>query len=114
MAGKYGFMLDQGATWRTVLAVDVDGIPLDLTGYTARMQARSTVTDAETVFSWTSTGGELLIDGPAGTITLNIPDTVTAAYAAGAYVYDLEIESADGTTTRLLQGPFTISAEVTR
>ena len=114
MAGKYAWTLDQGATWNTQLTVAVDGVAMNLTGYTARMQARTSVDATSTVFSWTSTGGELVLGGAAGTITLNIPDTVTTTYTPGAYVYDLEIESGGGETPRLLQGTFTITPEVTR
>ena len=114
MAGNYAFILDQGATWDTQMTWKVGTTPVDLTGYTARMQARSTVDSTTTIFSWTSGGGQLVLGGAAGTITLAIADSVSATYPAGTYVYDLELESGGGETTRLLQGTFTIVAEVTR
>ena len=114
MAGKYAFTLDQGATWDTSLYIEVDGSPMDLTGYTARMQARATIPDDTVIFSWTSDGGQLVLGGTAGTVILNVADTITAAYPSGTFVYDLELESDTGRTMRLLQGPFTITPEVTR
>lgn len=114
MAGKYSFVMDQGATWDTQLTWKIAGTPVDLGGYTARMQARSTVDATTTVFSWTSAGGQIVLGGAAGTITLNIADSVTSTYADGTYVYDLEVESSGGVTTRLLEGTFTIVPEVTR
>lgn len=114
MAGKYSFVLDQGSTWDTVMTWKIGGTPVNLTGYTARMQARATADSTSTVFSWTSGAGQLVLGGALGTITLNIPDTVTAGYTAGTYVYDLELESGGGATTRLLEGTFTITREVTR
>lgn len=114
MAGKYSFTLDQGATWNNVLTWKVNGAAVNLTGYSARMQARETVDATTTVFSWSSAGGELVLGGAAGTITFAIADSVTATYPDGTFVYDLELESGGGETTRLLQGTFTIVPEVTR
>ena len=114
MAGKYTFVMDQGATWDNVLTWKISGNPVNLTGYTARMQARSTVDSTTTIFSWTSGAGQLILGGAAGTITMAIPDSVTATYPAGTYVYDLELESGGGDTTRLLEGTFKITPEVTR
>lgn len=114
MAGKYTFVMDQGSTWNTVLTWKISGTPVNLTGYTARMQARSTVDATTTIFSWTSAGGQLVLGGAAGTITFNVADSVTSTYPDGTYVYDLEVESGGGETTRLLQGTFQIVPEVTR
>jgi hypothetical protein len=47
-------------------------------------------------------------------VTLSLTAAVTAAIVAGVYVYDLELVSSGGIVTRLLQGTFTVSAEVTR
>lgn len=114
MAGKYSFVMDQGSTWDTVLTWKIGGTPVNLTGYSARMQARSTVDATSTIFSWTDTGGQLVLGGALGTVTFAVADTVTATYPAGTYVYDLELESGGGATTRLLSGTFTITPEVTR
>jgi len=54
----------------------------------------------------------LTLGGAAGTISISISATNTAAITAGNYVYDLELTS--GTTvTRLLEGQFYVSPEVT-
>ena len=114
MAATYRWTADQGATWNTVFTYAIDGTPVDITGYTARMQVRSTVDATSTIASFTTTGGTIVLGGSAGTITMNVTATATAAIAAGSYVYDLEIVSGAGVVTRLLQGPFVVSAEVTR
>jgi hypothetical protein len=50
-----------------------------------------------------------------GTITLTLPASVTANIAPGRYVYDTIIrESANNTTTRILEGIFEVSPAVTR
>ena len=91
------------------------GSPLDLTGYTARMQVRGTVGSPDTLFSLTSDlGGGITIIGATGTMTLLVSDSVTAAWTWTYGVYDLEIESPSGETTRLLKGEVEINSEVTR
>jgi len=37
-----------------------------------------------------------------------------ATVVAGRFVYDFEVESAGGEVTRILEGKFTVKAEVTR
>jgi hypothetical protein len=54
------------------------------------------------------------LGGAAGTITLTISATDTAALTSGRGVYDLELVSGSGIVTRLLQGVATISRNVTR
>ena len=54
-AARYPIRIEQGATWRTVLTVKDDtGQPVDLTGYTGRMQIREDY-DAATVLGELST-----------------------------------------------------------
>ena len=114
MAGTHNFICEQGATFtREITWLDSEGVPVNLTNYTARMQVRATASSASTLLSLTSSGGDITLGGTAGTITIAISATATAAVAAGCYVYDLEL--VDGATVyRLLQGDFTVDAEVTR
>jgi hypothetical protein len=94
-------------TWK------IDNVAVNLTGYTARLQARIDVDETETILSLT-TGAGITLGGAAGTITLNQTATQTALLPKGEYVYDLELQSSGGIVTRLLQGELNISAEVTR
>jgi hypothetical protein len=114
MAGTHNFICEQGATFsREITWLDSQGLPVNLTGYTARMQVRATASAASTIFSLTSPSGGIVLGDATGTITITIAATATAAAPAGCYVYDLEL--VDGSTVyRLLQGDFTVDAEVTR
>lgn len=115
MAAQYDFVCDQGATFsRSLTWQDSTGSPINLTTYTARMQVRATVESAAAAISLTTENSRITLGGVAGTITLTISATDTAALTAGEYVYDLELVAASGTVTRLIQGCFTIDAEVTR
>lgn len=114
MAGTHNFVCEQGATFsREITWLDSSGLPVNNSGYTARMQVRATASSASTLLSLTSSGGDIVLGGADGTITITVSATATAAVAAGCYVYDLEMEQS-GTVYRLLQGDFTVDAEVTR
>lgn len=102
----------QGATWDYQLVWKSGGSPVDLTGYSARLQARATYNTSSTVLSLTS-GNGITLGGTAGTITLAASATTTAAIPAAQYVYDLELVNGS-TVTRLVQGYLNVSAEVTR
>lgn len=114
-AAYWKIRIDQGETWRMVLRLRDPNGPIDLTGYTARMQIRSTMASPEPLFGLTSSlGGGITIIEATGTMTLLIADVVTAAWQWTYGLYDLEIESPSGETTRLLKGEIEVSAEVTR
>lgn len=116
VAGQYNIVADQGATFtRTVTWLDANSQPVDLTGYSARMQVRQRYVSTSTVLSLTSTPAAGITLGTTnGQITIQVSATSTAAVAAGEYRYDLELVSGSGVVTRLLMGSFTVRAEVTR
>jgi hypothetical protein len=113
MAGAYNFTIEQGATFNLLMTWRIDNVAVNLTGYTARLQARIDVDETDTILSLT-TGAGITLGGAAGTITLDQTATQTALLPKGEYVYDLELQSSGGIVTRLLQGELNISAEVTR
>lgn len=114
-AGTLDFTIEQGATFNLLLTWKIDTVPVNLTNWTARLQARVDVEDTETVLSLTTdANGGITLGGAAGTISLDRTATQTALLPGGTYVYDLELISAIGAVTRLVQGELTISAEVTR
>ena len=116
----HDMIVDQGATVNTVFTIKNSArSALDITGYVARMQVRrfdgTTRDPSPTVIAeYTSYDGYLIIGDTAGTVTLHIPPAEMAAYEPGSYVYDLEVESSLGETTRIVQGKFIVRAEVTR
>jgi hypothetical protein len=115
VAGKYDFYIQQGATFnRTIVWKDGNEVPVDLNGYTARMQVRKTVTATAAILSLTTENGKITLGGNLGTIVLNLNPADTESLETFCGVYDLELQSASGFVTRLLQGQVTISREVTR
>jgi len=87
--------------------------PVDLTGYTARMQIRERLEDSTTIAELTTENSKIVLGGVAGTIQLLLTDTETSAITTNG-VYDLELISGGGVVTRLMQGKTILSKEVTR
>ncbi len=87
MAGTHDIVCDQGATFSRVFTwEDSTGVPVNLTGYTGRMQVRETVTAASTLLSFTTENGGMTLGSTAGTITVTATAATTAAVSAGCYV----------------------------
>ena len=114
-AAVYNLYIEQGTTFsKTLTWKDSSGNPINLTGYTARMQFRRSAASADALYTASSTGGQITMGGALGTVAIVLPATDTAAFDFGCAVYDLEVESAGGIVTRLLEGGVEVSLEVTR
>lgn len=112
--GQYDILAPQGATFAETFTYKVGGTPVNLTSYTARMQVRKTPSSDTKIIDLTTENGGITLGGAAGTIAVSISATAMAAVSAGKYRYDLEIVSAGGVVTRLIEGVFLVTAEVTR
>lgn len=107
----------QGATFRRTFQwkTGSPATPVDLTGYTARMQIRKKVTDATPVLTLTSAaGGITFTNRSQGQFEIVISADATAALTIKTGVYDLELIAANNEVTRLIQGTVEVSPEVTR
>lgn len=124
-AGKYSFVIEQGATFTIQLDYkDNTGNPINLTGYSGKMQIRPTVT-SDTVYLTLSSS--LAVDGSglnfsgsgginpptSGTIGVIIAASTSDALNFDQAVYDLEIYK-NSTVTRLIEGNVKLSKQVTR
>lgn len=114
-AATRDILIEQGATFRyNLIWKDSAGTPVNLTGYTARMQIRRKHSDPAVLLSLTTENGAITLGGSAGTINILATATGTASLPAKDSVYDLELVSGDATVTRLIEGAVTITPEVTR
>lgn len=114
-AGTFNFTVELGATFlQTFRWKDKEGDLVDLSGYTARMHIRRYVNSESPEVILTTENGRITLGGADGTITLSLSAAETSAVDIPNGVYDLELESADGHVTRLLEGTVTFSREVTR
>ena len=106
--------VEAGTTWQLYMTLKNDsGNVIDLTGYSARMKVRPTA-DSPTVLVSLTSGSGITLGGTFGTIVVDRSATQTALYRFKSGVYDLEMESGTGVVTRLLEGVFVVSPEVTR
>lgn len=112
--GKYNFLCPQGTTFNKRLSYQINSIPVDLTGYTARMQVREKAASSTKILDLTTENGGLVINEGDGTVTINVAASVTSEIFPKNYVYDLEIVSNEDEVTRLIEGGFNVTAEVTR
>ncbi len=109
----WDFVAPQGIPFDHIITKLVQGSPLDLTGYTAKMQVRRSVNDPDAVLTLTD-GDGLTLGGPDGTVTIHIDASALTNLPYRTYVYDLEVYSPDAVPTRLVRGDFTVTPEVTR
>ena len=116
--GIHNFTCNQGATFsHTITWKDSANAAYDLTGYTARMHVRETVSSANTVITLTTANSRITLGSNAATkgqVTLTISAADTANLVPAVYVYDLEVVSGGGVVDRLIEGNFVVKAEVTR
>lgn len=127
-AGLYDITIEQGADWRLVMTwKSPTGEPMNLTGYTARMQVRESWATKAKVFELTTENGRIDLDPSNGCVSLHLSAGDTAAVQINPtktawidgkqgqqLVFDLEMIDAAGVVTRLIQGAVLFIPEVTR
>jgi len=126
-AGKYSFIIEQGSTVDfQVQYKDSTGTPVDLTGYSGKMQIRSAFADANPT-TYITLSSSLASDGTglnfsgsngitpltSGSIGVYISAVSSSAFTFTSAKYDLEIVSGSR-VTRILEGNVNLSLEVTR
>lgn len=112
-AVTYNAVIEQGADWYVNFQwTDPSGTPINLTGYTAALQIRTSPLAKTTVLSLTNTSG-IAITASTGTLAVHATAAQTGAITNGLYSYDMEITSG-GIVTRLVQGSINVTPQVTR
>jgi hypothetical protein len=111
--GLVNFVCPQGSTFRRTLTYTLDNLPIDLSGYSSRLQVRQAYYSEDPIISLAS-GSGITIGGSAGTIDILISASATSNFPAGNHVYDLEIISPSNIVDRLIEGTFNVTPEVTR
>ena len=125
-AGRYNFLVEQGATFQLELQYkDSNNNPINLSGYSGRLQIRQTVPSTTVLLCLSSSlrpdGTGINFSGSNGTtpptsgsIGIYISAVSSSQLTFDQAVYDLEVESSSGFVTRLLEGNVQLSKEVTR
>ena len=122
-AGVCNLLIQQGETFSRVITITDNQavpVPINLTGYTARASIRPTADSATVTATFTCTFDA---DRATGRITISLTDAETTALTTvgktafdklAKYQWDMEIVTAGGIVTRLLNGMIEVSPEVTR
>lgn len=111
--GKYNMICPQGATFTKRLTWTIEDVPVDLTGYTGKMQAKvSHSNKCQPIFNLTTENGGISVDDE-GNIDLLISSEDTEEFISKEYVYDLELDSGSE-KYRLIEGKFIVTPEVTK
>ncbi len=116
-AGLYNIVADQGSTLsRIIYYKDPAKKPILFTGYTARMQVRSSVDSDTVILSLTTENGRIELGDTDGSIALYVDDVTMISIPEGIYVYDLELIAPSSSlyVYKILQGNFAVRSEVTR
>jgi hypothetical protein len=111
--GLVNFVCPQGSTFRRTLTYTLDEVPVNLSGYSSRLQVREAYYSTDPLVSLVS-GSGITMGGSAGTIDILISASVTSQFPTGTHVYDLEIISPSNIVDRLIEGTFNVTPEVTR
>lgn len=88
-------------------------LPVDLTGYSARMQLRPKINSTEIIDTLTTENGKLELDIVNSTITIEVPASVTEDYNFNVAFYSLELVSGQEVVP-FINGTVTLVKEVTR
>jgi uncharacterized membrane protein YkoI len=109
MSGKYNIVAEQGATFNLNFRVETDGVAWDLSDYTFAMQVRRSANDANTLLNITTATMTAI-----GQVSVTVPATTMDGVPAGRWVYDIELTSSGDEVTRILEGRFIVSPQVTQ
>jgi hypothetical protein len=102
--------VDQGSTFSASIDItDTEDNILVLTGYTVAAQIRKTY-GSSTAVNFTGS----VSNATLGEVTISLTPTQTNALVSGRYVYDVEITSAGGTVTRVIEGQVEVTPGVTQ
>lgn len=105
----------QGQTFKkSIVWKDASGVPLDLTGFKARMHIRVATKAATVLIELTTENNRIKLNEAPGRIDLVIEAAQSTPIQVPTGVYDLELESPSGEVRRLVQGKITFHPEVTR
>jgi hypothetical protein len=113
-AVTYDMTIEQGSWFsKKFVWKGADGNPLDLTGYTARMQVRPAPKRTPIFLSLTTENSGITLGGTAGSIVIEASDELTAALDFNNAYYDLEMISPTDRPLKLLKGKVSLYKEIT-
>lgn len=107
MAKKSNLVIDQGATFYSVVILSENNERLDLTSYTGASQMRKHYSSTNAV----SFDVQLTEEGE---IVLSLTAEQTEALTPGRYLYDVELTDSANIVSRIVEGIVTVTPNITR
>ena len=93
-AGRHDLTMRTNETFHLDLKYrDSNGLPIDITNYTAQMQVRDKAGGSEVILDTEGPGNSVVIDGPHGKIDVYFPLSTMLAVTAKKGFYDLVLTS---------------------
>ena len=114
---KINLTIYQGTTFKKEFQwlIGTPPTPVDITGYTFRMQIREKIKDPDFLVELTTENSKIVITTPVeGRFSLIVSHIETSLMDFKTAVYDLEVISPSGEVSRFCEGSVQISPEVTR
>lgn len=98
----------RGQTYNQNLYFKRGGVPIDLTGKTAKAQIRRYLNDKDTVSEFKCT-----VYPEYGKVSMSLTANQSAGINPGIYVYDLKMTGDDDLVDYWIEGTFSVSGRVT-
>jgi len=111
VTATYNLVCPQATTFNFQFKVETNGVPWNLTGYTATMTVRPFAGSSTTSLLATTANGKVVLNTSTATATVTFTSTDTNIKAE-TYEYDFVFNSGS-VITRLLEGRFIVTAGIT-
>lgn len=111
-AATYDITIDQGSDFSRSFTYKIDGVAVNLTGYSARAVMRKKYSDTSPTATFVC---GVTVPETQGKFTMALPNSVTAALTPGKYVYDLELFTlGDAEVIQMIRGMVVVRPEATQ
>jgi hypothetical protein len=112
VSATYNIVCEQATTFNFQFIIKNDSTPWNITNYSSTLTVRPFLGASTTLLVASTSSGQITLDGPNGTVTVNLSATVTGGLVPGRFVYDLILNSGS-VVTRVLEGQFIVTGAVT-
>lgn len=113
VAGILDLTVEHGVGFTFTATWKVDGVPVPLTDYTAKLHVRESSEDTGTPLLELTEAAGLVLGGAAGTIIVTI-DKTQNVFENRSLVWDIVLEDVAGVPIKLLGGSFNSIMGVTK
>lgn len=110
---SYTGIVPRGRTWKIQVQWLLDGLPVDITGYTLRASFLKD-NNAAPLTTLSIGSGVTITNAVAGQFQLKVGRSATSVWLPGAYIFDVLAISPDDEASTVFSGSLTVTEAVTR